>query len=363
VRSLRVTVLLTVAVLLIVSFAILGGLTTRISTMGERVLVLQEAGGPPAVSVQKDPEADRATLFNQRFLVVLAAIAGATLLLALLLTNRLVLAPIAALTGAVRRMEGGSLAERVDIDRNDEIGELARSFNDLAARLEESESRRKAMIADIAHELRTPLTNIRGSIESLQDGIVSASPEELRALHSDALLLQRLIADLHELTAGDSGALRLQKAPVDIGAELRSTIADSRVQLEVEPALPLVDCDAARIRQVVHNVVSNASRYAPEGSIVFVRARHEADSVRVEIDDGGPGFPPQEAAAIFERFHRVDDSRSRQTGGSGLGLAIAKQLVEAHGGRIGAFINERGGATIWFTLPLTIEATSPRTSP
>jgi two-component system, OmpR family, sensor histidine kinase BaeS len=349
--SLRVTALAAVAVVVLVAFAILGGVTTRISTMTESVLILKYDGGPPTVHAERKPETRDVTLFNQRFLVALGVITVVTLLIALWLTNRLVLSPIGDLTRAVRRLGSGSLSERVDIERNDEIGELARSFNDLATRLEESETRRKALVADIAHELRTPLTNIRGSIESLQDGIVTATPEELRALHDDALLLQRLVADLHDLSVADAGGLRLHLIDVDIANELRTAAADPREVLDLPADLPLVTCDPGRLRQILHNVLSNALRYAPQDSAVILRAMREGSSVRVEVEDAGPGFPPAEAEAIFERFYRVDDSRSRETGGSGLGLAIAKQLVEAHRGTIGAFVNERGGATIWFTLP------------
>jgi signal transduction histidine kinase len=352
--SLRVTVLVAVAALLILSFASLAAVTTQISGMHERVLVFQDGNAAPTVraTVESQPLLDRSALFNERFLVALGAIAAVTLLLAMLLTNRLVLAPIAALTAAVRRMEGGSLSQRVGIDRNDEIGELARSFNALAARLEASETRRKALVADIAHELRTPLTNIRGSIESLQDGVTTASPEELEALHDDALLLQRLIADLHELSIADAGELRLQYAGVDLAGELRAASTDRRIILDIAPDLPRIACDGGRVRQVLHNLVSNALRYAPGDTPVTVAARRDDAGIRVEVRDAGPGFPPETADAIFERFYRVDDSRSRATGGSGLGLAIAKQLVEAHGGRIGALLREGGGATFWFTLPI-----------
>jgi two-component system, OmpR family, sensor histidine kinase BaeS len=347
-----VTALAVVAFILIGAFAVIGGVTTHIATMRETVLILQRAGGPPNIRANVEPPIPKdVEVFNRRFLIALVAIAAVTLTLALLLTNRLVLAPIAALTAAVRSVERGQLSERVDIDRNDEIGELARSFNDLAARLEDSEARRKALIADIAHELRTPLTNIRGSIESLQDGIVAATPEELRALHDDALLLQRLVSDLHEISIADAGALRLHLVDIDVRDELGTAAADPRVALEIQPGLPRVRCDPARFRQIVQNVLANALRYAPDGTRVIVRAKAEESGVRIEIEDSGPGFPPAEAESIFERFYRVDDSRSRETGGSGLGLAIAKKLVEAHRGRIGAFVNQRGGATIWFTLP------------
>ena len=149
------------------------------------------------------------------------------------------------------------------------------------------------------------------------------------------------------------GGCFCQITELDAGAELR-TVAAPRVSLEIEADLPRVTCDPMRFRQVVHNVLSNALRYAPPETPVLVRAKREGGSVRVEIEDAGPGFPPQEADAIFERFYRVDDSRSRETGGSGLGLAIAKQLIELQHGAIGAVVNERGGATIWFTLPAAV---------
>jgi two-component system sensor histidine kinase BaeS len=350
--SLRVTALAVVVVVLIAAFAVIGGVTTRISTMRESVLIVQRGTSAPKIRTDLLPRLpEEIETFNRRFLIALVVIAAVTLTLALLLTNRLVLAPIAALTSAVRSVERGSLSERVDIDRNDEIGDLARSFNDLVARLEDSEARRKALIADIAHELRTPLTNIRGSIESLQDGIVAASPEELQALHNDALLLQRLITDLHEISIADAGALSLHLIEIHVHDELQTAVAGPRVDLELDSELPRVRCDPARFRQIAQNILANALRYAPPGTRVIVRAKSEQGGVRIEIEDSGPGFPPSEAESIFERFYRTDDSRSRATGGSGLGLAIAKKLVEAHRGQIGAFVNQRGGATIWLTLP------------
>ncbi len=204
-------------------------------------------------------------------------------------------------------------------------------------------------ISRTSYERRS--ANIRGSIESLQDGIVAASPEELRALHDDALLLQRLITDLHEISMADAGALSLHVVAIDVRDELLASAGGPRVDLDLDPNLPQVRCDPARFRQIVQNILSNAFRYAPQETRVIVRAKVERDDVRIEIEDSGPGFPPSEAESIFERFYRIDDSRSRATGGSGLGLAIAKKLVEAHHGHIGAFVNQRGGATIWLTLP------------
>jgi two-component system sensor histidine kinase BaeS len=276
------------------------------------------------------------------------------MLAAMLLVNR-ILAPIETLTAAVRRMESGAFDTRVPVRRRDELGVLARSFNELAGRLQKAEESRRALVADIAHELRTPLTNVRGAIESLQDGVVAPSAEELDAIHGDVLLLERLIGDLHELSLADAGMLALFKEPVDVEEEIRAALvaAGARATLAAEANLPRVECDPARLRQIFGNVLTNALRYSPQSVPIAVTIARDAASVKVSIADAGPGFPPDQAEAIFERFHRVDDSRSRDTGGTGLGLAIARQLVESHGGRIGAYVNERGGATVWFTLPLT----------
>jgi signal transduction histidine kinase len=297
--------------------------------------------------------------FDRRFLLWLALVALAAVALMLWISDRIV-GPIRTLTAAVGDMASGSLQGRVDVRSNDEVGELARAFNELAERLERSETQRKALVADIAHELRTPLTNIRGSIESLQDGLVAASPEELRALHDDTLLLARLVDDLHELSVGDLGALRLETDAVDLDAEVRRAIdafgeaitaRQMRVRISIAQPLPHARGDAGRIRQVMHNLFSNALRYTDDGGTIDVAARRDGEEIRVSVSDDGVGFPAHEADAIFQRFHRVDASRSRATGGTGLGLAIAKQLIEAHGGNIGAFANDPRGATFWFTLP------------
>ena len=293
-----------------------------------------------------------AAAFNRRFVVVLLCVAALTLVAAVVLTDRLVVRPIEALRRATETIEEGASEPPTASMRRDEIGALARSLYALSKRLKTSESRRKAMIADVAHELRTPLTNLRGAIESLQDGVAAATPEELTALHDDVMLLDRLVADLHQLNLGDAGMLDLACVPFDIAVELRAARnASARVVLDAPDVLPQVRCDPARIRQVVNNIVGNALRYAQTGPILL-RARAGAANVTVSVEDRGPGFPSDQAEMLFERFYRVDDSRARDTGGSGIGLAIAKQLVEAQGGHITAHINQYGGATLSFTLPL-----------
>ncbi len=296
--------------------------------------------------------------FRRRFTAVFLLVSAFALLVAILLASYIV-KPIRELTVAAQTASSAALP-RVPVRAGDEIGDLSRAFNALGERLMRSEAARRDLISDVAHELRTPLTNVRCALEAFQDGIDEPSPQALRAVHADVLLLQRLVTDLHELSVGDSASPSLERVPTDIAREVRSAVAafgdraaERNVRIEVvahEPA-QLVACDPARVRQVLHNLLENALRYGRPGGRVDVEITHGSRSVRIAVKDDGDGFAAGHEAEIFERFRRLDASRSRNTGGSGLGLAIAKQLIEKQGGRIGATGGAGRGATVWFTLP------------
>jgi len=296
--------------------------------------------------------------FRRRFMVVFLLVSAFALLVAILLATYIV-KPIRELTVAAQTASSAALP-RVPARAGDEIGDLARAFNALGERLMRSEAARRDLVSDVAHELRTPLTNVRCALEAFQDGIDEPSPQALRAVLADVLLLQRLVTDLHELSIGDSASPSLERVPTDILGEVRSAVAAfgdralaRNVRIEVvapEPA-QLVACDPARVRQVLHNLLENALRYGRPGGCVAVEITPGRQGVRVAVKDDGDGFAASDEAPIFERFHRLDASRSRSTGGSGLGLAIAKQLIETQGGRIGASGGSGRGATVWFTLP------------
>jgi signal transduction histidine kinase len=258
-------------------------------------------------------------------------------------------------------MEKGDLSQRVEVHSQDEIGELARAFNAMADGLARLEELRRNMVTDVAHELRTPLSNIRGYLEALQDGVVEPKPEVIDSLHEEAMLLNRLVDDLRELTLAEAGQLKLERRPVapadlvDRALEAARAQAEAKgiaLQADLPEDLPLVDVDSQRIGQVLGNLLSNALTHTPPGGKVVVVARAKQLAVEVSVSDTGEGIPLERLPYIFERFYRADRSRSRATGGTGLGLSIAKQLVEAHGGRISVASQVGQGTTFTFTLPV-----------
>ena len=256
-------------------------------------------------------------------------IAALLAVLVMLTIFRRVFAPVEALTAGARALAGGRLDARVPVRGEDEVAELGRAFNSMAEALERNERARRNMVSDVAHELRTPLTNIRVQLEGVQDGVIPADEKFLRSLDEEAATLARLVDDLQQLSLADAGALRLELAEVRV-ADLVERGA-SQVFVDVPDDL-VVRGDARRLVQVLRNLVNNARAHAR--SRVEVRARRVAEGVEIRVIDDGPGVPEEHVPRIFDRFYRVDDSRSRTTGGAGLGLAIAKQLVELHGGRI-----------------------------
>jgi signal transduction histidine kinase len=209
------------------------------------------------------------------------------------------------------------------------------------------------MVADIAHELRTPLTHIRGRIEAIQDGRMSAAPPTIEALHADVLLLERLVRDLQDLSLADAGQLRLAPASVRLDEVARSVAPSfGDVELRMPADLPLVSCDPERLRQILHNLLANARAHVREGGAVWLAASVVGDDVRVTVHNDGVALDEEDLTSIFERFYRTDKSRSRITGGAGLGLAIVKQLVEASGGRVWAENTQPAGVSVVFTAPV-----------
>ena len=240
---------------------------------------------------------------------------------------------------------------------------VARRLTDpLEARTEMSERLRREMVADVAHELRAPLTNIRGELESLQDGIRPFNRERVDSLHAEILTLAALVDDLQDLALADAGQMTLDLVALDLGAVARRVVEASEaaaqtagVSLAVErddgATPPAIPGDERRLAQVVWNLVRNALAHTPAGGTVTVSVRRDAAGARLEVADTGSGIPGDALPFVFERFYRVDPSRSRDTGGAGLGLAIARKIVEAHGGRIGVASEAGKGSRFWFEIP------------
>jgi signal transduction histidine kinase len=295
-----------------------------------------------------------------RSLVLAGLLAGATALLVTFALSRRTLGPVEALTGAVRRMAGGDLAQRVRVQSRDEIGELARAFNAMADGLARAEQLRRNMVNDIAHELRTPLTNLRCQIEALQDGLAAPTPEVMASLHEEAMLLNRLVGDLQELALAEAGQLRLERGPVSVrdvitqvAGAFEAQAAGKGIALvsEVPRRLPAIYADAERVGQMLRNLLANAVAHTPRGGSVSVRARAAGEQVEIVVADTGAGIEREHLPNVFERFYRVDGSRARATGGAGLGLAIVKQLAEAHGGGVRVESEVGGGSSFFVTLP------------
>jgi signal transduction histidine kinase len=304
-----------------------------------------------------------------RGLLIVAVGAGAGAVLLVLGLSRRILGPVETLTKAATKMAAGNLDQRVDIASDDEIGELGQAFNQMAAGLSRQEELRRNMVTDVAHELRTPLTNIRGYLQAIADGVLEPKPEVVELLRDEAELLGDLVDDLQDLSLADAGQLMLERQVTDLGAlTTQAALAfGSRAEAKGVPLtahLPsspvLADVDPRRIGQVMRNMLENALTHTPPGGRIAVTAwpgrrdgvDEPAVALEINITDTGGGITPDDLPHVFDRFYRADRSRSRATGGAGLGLAIAKQIVEAHGGRIGVKSKVGCGTTFSITLPL-----------
>ena len=292
------------------------------------------------------------------WLAGLIAMAAAILLSVFLL--RQITRPLRRLDTATRRIARGEFDERVEIDTSDEIGRLARSFDEMAESLEQAEQTKKRMIADVSHELRTPLAAVRSVLEGLRDGLIEPTPETLASLHDKILLTTRLVRDLHQLTLADAGRLSIRPAPCRIEAVIETIVETIGVQLEdsqihldqqVASKLPPVLADRQRIEQVFLNLLANAIRHTPEGGTISITAARHDDGVLTSVCDTGSGLTEDDLAHIFDRFYRADDARTSD-GGAGLGLSIAKALVDAQSGEIWAENRPSGGACFHVLLPI-----------
>jgi signal transduction histidine kinase len=268
--------------------------------------------------------------------------------------------PLRQMVAAARAMARGDYSRRVTATSRDEVGELARAFNSMAAELEQVERMRRDLVANASHELRTPIGALRAKLENLVDGVESTDRFVLEDLLLQVERLGDLVAQLLDLSKLESGAVLLERSSVSAGdllgrvaEEWRGRAAERDVSLavEVDPSRPVITADEQRLGQVLDNLVANAIRHSPDGGEVVLRALARDGVARLEVEDEGPGIPPEETDRVFERFYRSDRARSADDGGSGLGLAIARWIVDLHGGSIEVDPKPAPGCRIVVELP------------
>ncbi|CAN5613554.1 HAMP domain-containing sensor histidine kinase [soil metagenome] len=274
------------------------------------------------------------------------------------LMSRGLTSPLRSMEQAASAMAAGNVSQRIETSSGDEVGRLAVAFNLMAEELTEVDRQRRELVANVSHELRTPISALRATLENVVDGVVAPDPALLRTMLAQTERLQRLVAQLLDLSRLESGGtpLHLLRFPA---ADLLEAVADESAlhspdltfRVEVDPPdLDLVG-DPERLHQVFANLTDNAARFTPDDGEVTLTARRQDGSVRFEVLDTGPGIPPDSLNRVFERFYRTDEARSTDEGGSGLGLAIARWVVDLHGGRIRAEQREPTGCRMVVELP------------
>ncbi len=294
---------------------------------------------------------------------VILALAAGTLL------SRRITGPVAAISGGALAVSAGDLDSPVpEANGIAELDSLGRTFNHMVSSLKRSEQAQNAFVADVAHELRTPLTVIKGTVETLEDGAmddVEGRGSLLSSMQKETDRLIRLVNNLLVLTRADAGMLKLDLKPLDL-AELCRQRGDQFSIVTEKHALAIVVnskearpvlADVDRMTQVLDNLLNNALRYSPDGSMIRVDIESNLAECRCTVHDDGPGIPAVHLTQIFDRFYRVETSRNRQGGESGLGLSIVRALVQAHGGHVFAESQPGKGTTIGFSLPIAPELT------
>jgi two-component system sensor histidine kinase BaeS len=276
------------------------------------------------------------------------------------LLMRRILHPLTQMTEITSKIASGDYSASVPVKSRDEVGRLALAFNHMAESLQEIEQLRKTMMIDVAHELRTPLTNIRGYLEALTDGVLSPSEETFELLQEETFRLAQLVEDILRLAKADAAKAGLRKVEIDIIDLITQMLESFRSQLE-EKELRLEThfadgekslwADPHHLSQVLNNLLQNSWQYTPPGGALTVSTELTPRAIRVVFTNTAGEIAQEDLPFIFERFYRGEKSRSREHGGAGIGLAIVKELVEAHGGSVGAELLN-GTIQIWFELPM-----------
>jgi len=311
------------------------------------------------VTVAMPPEVRR--FLDQQVQILLLSLLGALALAAVpgLALARHFSRPLSELESTVDELSGGHFEARAAVATRDEIGRLAADVNRLAETLQKTRSARQRWMADIAHELRTPVAIMKGEIEALADGVRQPDERSIGSLKEEIDQLSDLVQDLQTLALADAGALDVRREAVDLAAlvaqvagSFEQRLRERGIQLELPTELNMpAEGDPRRLKQLLHNLLENCSRYVESGGKVRIGLALAEGEVELLVEDSGPGVDDEQLGRLFERFYRVEGSRSRAGGGSGLGLPICKNIAEAHGGRLEADRSPMGGLRMRLSLP------------
>jgi len=275
---------------------------------------------------------------------------------------RSIASPIERITDAARRLGAGDLSARAGVRGRGEVGELGRTFDETAARLERLVRSEQELLANVSHELRTPMARIRVALELAAEGDLEKARRHLAGIGADLDELDRMIEDVLDaarldFAAGGSG-WPVTRVPVDLGSgvgeaaeRFRERHPDCAVEVAVAEELPALTGDGALLRRLVANLLDNAGKYSEPGAPISLRVAAEPDAVVVEVADQGIGIDPADLPRLFTPFFRTDRSRARGTGGTGLGLALVKRIAEAHGGEVTVESTPGKGTTFRVRLP------------
>jgi signal transduction histidine kinase len=298
-------------------------------------------------------------LRNLTTLIITVTILG---IMAGMLSARGLIAPISNLAKAARAIGGRDLSQRVEVRGSQEIQDLAKAFNEMADELQQAETLRRNLLADVAHELRTPITVIQGNLQAILDDVYELDKTEIAQLYDQTRQLSRLVDDLRELAQAEARQLPLEITKVDMvdlledATSVYTPIAEAagiELELDYSEGLPPIRGDCPRLTQCLQNLLNNAIRFTPQGGKVSMTLTGNDKYLDLKVSDTGSGIAPEHLPHVFDRFYRSDPNRTRETGGTGLGLAITRAIIQAHGGEIDAHSDGKGLGSI-FSIKLPV---------
>lgn len=309
---------------------------------------------------------DSITEYIQKFAVNWIIAAILFVVLAMVLTtkwlNKLI-RPLHDMEAAAHQVSKGDYSIKVPVNSNDEVGQLAKAFNEMAESIYLEEERKREFLENVSHELKTPLSYVKGYTQAILDGVISTKEEEVKYLQlisRETLRMQHLVADLMELTKIERNQMQLQTSPIafaqfieDFVMKYEQVLSEKnlKLQLQLDPD-PIILADERRMEQILQNIMDNAIKYTDSNGSISIILKQKNDSCELSVTDTGCGIPEQDLPFITNRFYRVNKARSRSNGGSGLGLSIVKKLIELQNGQITIESKEDMGTRVILTFPI-----------